>query len=359
MMSDDADRLDRRLDLGVGGLGATDADVVAHRPGEEEALLRDDDDPLAQAAQRRVAQVHPVEAHRTFARVVEADHELGQRRLPRAGRPDERDPFARRHRQGDVAQHHRTERVRLPRGVGRAAAVRERDRVDLDRAPLGEIDRARLLADGAFGVEQVEDLVQRRARELDGVVELAELLDRLEQAVQVQDEREHRPDRDEPLVDEQPTDADDDRDAEHAGELDEREVLGRDADGLDVRVVLRLVRLVEPPDPATLTAEGLHDAHAFEPLLQRREVRRRCVSRTSRYARFDSRRNQRLAKITGGTMTSVQSASCQLRMKMTISAPMKIRMFWMNITSPTEMSSCSASMSEVMRDTSRPVFSRS
>ena len=58
-------------------------------------------------------------------------------------------------------------------------------------------------------------------------------------------------------------------------------------------------------------------------------------------------------------MTSVQSASCQLMMKMTISAPKKIRMFWMNITRPCEMSSWSASMSEVMRETSRPVFSRS
>ena len=35
---------------------------------------------------------------------------------------------------------------------------------------------------------------------------------------------------------------------------------------------------------------------------------------------------------------------------MTMSAPTKIRMFWTNITRPCEMSSCSASMSEVMRD---------
>ena len=44
-----------------------------------------------------------------------------------------------------------------------------------------------------------------------------------------------------------------------------------------------------------LPAERLHDAHAFEALLQRREVVA-MRSRTSRYARFDSRRNQRLAK---------------------------------------------------------------
>jgi len=58
-------------------------------------------------------------------------------------------------------------------------------------------------------------------------------------------------------------------------------------------------------------------------------------------------------------MTSVTSASCQLMMKIAASAPKKIRMFWMNSTRPCEISSCSASMSEVMRATIRPVFSLS
>ncbi len=80
-------------------------------------------------------------------------------------------------------------------------------------------------------------------------------------------------------------------------------------------------------------------------------------SRTSRYARFDSRRNQRLAKITGGTITSVQSASCQLRMTMKMIAPTKIKPFWTNATRPCETRSWSASMSAVMRVTSLPVFS--
>ena len=41
-------------------------------------------------------------------------------------------------------------------------------------------------------------------------------------------------------------------------------------------------------------------------------------SRTSRYALFDTRRNQRLAKNTGGTITSTPSASCHDSTRITI-----------------------------------------
>ena len=44
---------------------------------------------------------------------------------------------------------------------------------------------------------------------------------------------------------------------------------------------------------------------------------------------------------------------------MTMTAPTKMRKFWTNITRPWLISSWSASMSEVIRETSRPVFSRS
>ncbi len=207
---------------------------------------------FAQAGARRVAQVDAAEAHRALTRVVEADHQLGQRRLAGPGRPDERDPLPRLDGERHVAQHQRPDGMLHAVGVRRAAAVGERRVLDLDRARVGRSTAPGFSIDGAVGVEQPEDLVQRGARGLDRVVELAELLDRLEQAVQVEHEREHGADGDDPLVDEEPAHADDDRDAEDAGELDEREVLGRDADGLEVRLVLRLVGGVEPPDPAAL-----------------------------------------------------------------------------------------------------------
>ena len=73
-------------------------------------------------------------------------------------------------------------------------------------------------------------------------------------------------------------------------------------------------------------------------------------SRTSRYALFDTRRNHRLAKYTGGTITSTPSASCHDMSTITMIAPTNRKMFCTNSTRPCEMSSCSASMSEVMRD---------
>ena len=69
-----------------------------------------------------VAQVDAAEATPCLARVVEAGDELGQRRLARAGRADEREPLARR----DVQRSRRAAR--------RRSAVRERHVVDVDRA---------------------------------------------------------------------------------------------------------------------------------------------------------------------------------------------------------------------------------
>ncbi len=80
-------------------------------------------------------------------------------------------------------------------------------------------------------------------------------------------------------------------------------------------------------------------------------------SRTSRYALLETRRNQRLAKNTGGTITSTPIASSHDSTSMKITAPVKRKMFCTNSTRPCEMSSCIASMSEVMRAMMRPVFS--
>ena len=83
------------------------------------------------------------------------------------------------------------------------------------------------------------------------------------------------------------------------------------------------------------------------------------LSRTSRYARLDSRRNQRVAKYAGGTTTSVTSASCQLRTKIANTEPKNSSTFCTIVVRPDCTSSWSASTSEVRRDTNRPVCSRS
>ncbi len=90
-----ADRPGRGLDLGVGGVGSSVGDVVAHRAGEEEGLLGHDAELAAERAEVELAQVGAVDQHPSGRRVVEAGDELDDGRLPGAGLADQRDGLAR------------------------------------------------------------------------------------------------------------------------------------------------------------------------------------------------------------------------------------------------------------------------
>ena len=72
--------------------------------------------------------------------------------------------------------------VELRRGRVAAARVGEPDVVELDlAAQLARVDRVRRVDHVGLGVEQVEDLVERRHPLLVGRVELRDLLDRVEE----------------------------------------------------------------------------------------------------------------------------------------------------------------------------------
>ena len=228
---------------------------------EQEPLLGDDHDALAQRPERGVAQVDAAVRDHAVARVVEPGDELGQRGLPRAGRADQGDALTGGDLEVDVVQHELA-----------ARPVAERHVRDRQRAVDGQVDRARTLGDRRRRVEQTEELVQRGAGRLHGVVDLAELLHGLEQVVQVQDERGDGPHRHDVHRREPPTDAHDRGDADHPEVLDEREVAHGDARRLDVGVVLGFVGLVEPSGEEALLPERLHHPHPGQPLLERREV---------------------------------------------------------------------------------------
>ena len=104
------------------------------------------------------------------------------------------------------------------------------------------------------------------------VVELRELLHRLEEL----GEEQHGGDDDADLdlaSGVQPTaDADDDRRCEHPGRFDETEVPGRHLHAVDVRVVELPVRLLEAAALLGLTGVGLDDPDPGDPFLQRGEV---------------------------------------------------------------------------------------
>ena len=126
------------------------------------------------------------------------------------------------------------------------------------------LDRRRL-------VEQHVQLLERGGTGLDGVEQLAHLLDRLEEVLEIEHERGERADRHDVLAG-QPAAVDEDaRDRRALGQLDDGRVLRGDALGVQVGVVLRVVGVAETAAERVLLVECLHDAYAGHPLLERRE----------------------------------------------------------------------------------------
>ena len=87
----------RRVDRAVG-------DVVADRRGEQEDVLLHDADRLAQRGERDVADVDAVDRDAAAGDVVEARHQVDDRRLAAARRAHERDHLAGLGVDVDVAQ---------------------------------------------------------------------------------------------------------------------------------------------------------------------------------------------------------------------------------------------------------------
>ena len=138
---------------------------------------------------RDVAQVVAVDEHAAVGRVVEARDELGERRLARAGRADEGDGLAGRHDQRRRRRARASARPRCGSGTRRPrSAISPRMRGEVAR--VGRVDELGLL------VEQLEDLVERRHAGLVGRVDLRELADRVEEAVERGDEADEHADLD-------------------------------------------------------------------------------------------------------------------------------------------------------------------
>ena len=118
--------------------------------------------------------------------------------------------------------------------------------------------------------EHLHDLVERRDRGEERAVELRELLDRVEEARRVAEERGQDADRGLAVEDEVGAVAEDDRRRERGEQVDEREVEGVLDDRL---LVAPAVVLADPPEVLARRAfpgEGLQDAHAGDVLGERR-----------------------------------------------------------------------------------------
>ena len=127
-----------------------------------------------------VAQVVPVDRDATAGRVVEPGEQLDDRRLARARVPDEGDRPARRDRERDAVQ-----------DLGPALGVREVNVVERHLAPdLRQLARVGGVGQPRLGVEHGEDVVERGRRRQERLVELRELLHRVEEVRQEPDEDE-------------------------------------------------------------------------------------------------------------------------------------------------------------------------
>ena len=95
----------RRFDRGAARAGIAVGDVVRHRVVEQQRLLRDHAEPLAQVAEPHVADVDAVERDPALDRVVEPRQELHERGLAAAVGADDGHRFAGAHLEPDVVQH--------------------------------------------------------------------------------------------------------------------------------------------------------------------------------------------------------------------------------------------------------------
>ncbi len=94
----------RRLDFRVAGVPPAVSDVLANRDVEEEGFLGHDGDPVEKGVARVVPEVDAVDLDRAPGGVVEAQEQVDQGRLSRAGPPDDRHDLAGRYLQVDAGE---------------------------------------------------------------------------------------------------------------------------------------------------------------------------------------------------------------------------------------------------------------
>ena len=180
------------LDLLSTGARPPEKYVVPHGAREEKALLRDHHDRAPQIRNRDRTQVDPVQRDAARGRVVEPGDQPRHGGLARPGLPHQRDDLPRRDAQVDVVQH-----------VG--VAVRERHVLERDgTGGVAQGHRRSRLTHGRRFLQHAGQLLQRRAGGLEHVVELRQLLHRVEELAQIEDECGQHAERDLSLHDEVP-----------------------------------------------------------------------------------------------------------------------------------------------------------
>ena len=214
----------------------------------------------------QLTQVDVVEQDAAAGGVPEPRGEAGDRRLARAGHPDHRDGLTTGDLEIEAGQHG-------PLAIGevdcfeakRTARVRQAHRM------IGRRDRERLL-------EHSRELLETRDRGLEQVVELTELLHRLEEAPEVQQESRKYAGA-HVSVDREPATVEEDNGRGHpAHELHARAVPGGQALRPLVGTPVAIVEMFEDLLIAGLSAKRVHRLDTTEALDKVHDHERDCVA---------------------------------------------------------------------------------
>ncbi len=264
------------------GRGCAEADVVGDRARKQERILRDQRHLRTQRALLHRADVDAVDQHLPAGDVVEAGDQVGDRRLAGSGLADQRHRLSRLDGQVDVLQHG------LVRLVGEGDAAQLDAAVDTThRRGVGGVDDARLR------VQQLQHLLAAGHRRLHGGVELAELLDRLEETADVGQEGDDHADRDRVPAVGEASEEQHRRRRQQPQELDRRREGERQGERPELRVPRVTIASFEPLGGRRHLRERPNHAHPADRLGQvadhRGDRRPRGAERAPRQAGKDQR----------------------------------------------------------------------
>ena len=277
--------------LFIGSLQSAVADVLHHRAGEQVRILKHNAQRAAQVVLPDLVDVDAVVADLAILNVVKSVNQVGDGRLARAGRADERDLLPRRGVELDVVEHQLVVAVAeidvihhnialqltifgfarvlvrvLPRPEAGAAVAFGDDAVFvLFRVDEGDIAVVHL---GRF-IQQVKDALRARQRHDDGIGLLRNLIDWLVKALIQRQEGDQRADGQAEVAAGGQQAAD--HRAEHIAQVAHRHRQRHDGVGDAVGVVGALtegiVELLEAREILFLVAEDLDDLLAVHHLL--------------------------------------------------------------------------------------------
>ena len=252
------------------GLGGTDhlvarrvlaviADIFQHGAGEQERFLQHHGDMTAERFLRHIAHVAPADQDLAVPHIVEAMQQRHGRGLARSGWPDQRHGFAGGDLEADVLQYRQ------------ACDIAEGHVAELDGAvDLAQIFGVRLIDHIDGHVEHFKNAMPRRHGALRDGVLLRQRTDRIEEALYIEQERDHHAEIERLIEHHVAADHDDDGHGQTGQGVDRRDHdigdLGR-AD-MGVKILPRLDLEIFEIDG--LTAHLLHRAHAIDVFGQRR-----------------------------------------------------------------------------------------